>query len=169
MSIQTTIHDVVFRGHGGVDIPPVVATKVPPGVEFWLLAPPGAGILNHLATMLETGERIEGLYIHNEHGRSHQDHTPQIYPHGAELPDLILEHTYDIVMTRSIVPHIVTVNQQEHLQNLWHRIDPHRTEALKKARLLRVFWGACSDLTNQTKGWLVGASNHPEARYTRGR
>lgn len=160
MVIQTTIHDVVFSGHGGIYAPPIQATRVPPGVEFWMLAPPGAFVMNHVGWMLEQGQRIEGLFLRGGLRGHIRTIEPTIYPHGAELPDFVLMRGDFIQKDKKTVPHIISVVEETHLQDLWKYIDPFRTVSLKTGKILRVFWGACSDIDDQNVINDVGALNH---------
>ncbi len=167
MVIQTTIHDVVFSGHGGVNAPPIKKTTVPAGVEFWLLAPPGTFLLNHVGWSLETGEKISGLYMRRGGRVSYQLIEPMIYPHGSQLPDLMLSYGNFVPKRRVIVPHVLTTSDDMHLQDMWGRLDPFRTECLKTGRKLRVFWSACSNIDQQSEDFEVGAIDHPIFRtYT---
>ena len=165
MSIQTTIHDVVFSGHGGIYIPPSKTCRVPPGVEFWMLGPPGAMLQNYVGQMLETGEKIEGLFLKKPSRWSYTRTEPNIYAHGAELPDLMLKFGNFVPRDKKTVPHILTVSETVHLADIWERIDPFRTVSLKAGRTLRVFWGACAELDHQTDIYQIGATNHPLSQY----
>ena len=79
MLIQTTRDDVVFSGHGSTLPAAGKVTRVPAGVEFYLLAPPGAAITNRLGQALERGERITELFIRSGVTKQFSPHRHVVY------------------------------------------------------------------------------------------
>lgn len=145
MPIQTTALDVVVSGHGSVDLNDNGTTRVPVGAEFILLAPPGATITDHLGGKLEKGEYIDQLYLSNASG-SVIHHEPSRYNQRQVIPNLVLHPPRDLNLG-SGVPHMMGVEAVTPIRDLFPRLEPFRSEALKHGQVLKVYFAACSALT----------------------
>ncbi len=143
MLIQTTKDDVVFSGHGSTLPPAGKVTRVPSGVEFYLLAPPGAGITDRLGQALERGERITSLYIRSKMTMEFSPHRYAVYTDASgDISNMALHPPRGLDISGTVVPHIIGVERITDLHDLWARarpfIDPRGTT--------RIFWAACSSL-----------------------
>lgn len=143
MLIQTTSDDVVFSGHGSSLPAAGKVTRVPAGVEFYLLAPPGASITNRLGQALERGERITSLFIKSKITNQFSPHRYSVYTSDTgDVPNMVLHPPRGLDMSGQIVPHVIGVEKSTDLHDLWTRakpfIDPRGTT--------RIFWAACSSM-----------------------
>jgi hypothetical protein len=143
MLIQTVRDDVVFSGHGSTLPAAGKVTRVPAGVEFYLLAPPGAGITNRLGQALERGERITELYIRSSVTKQFSPHRHAVYTSATgDVPNMALQPPRGLDISGNIVPHVIGVERNTDLHDLWARarpfIDPRGTT--------RVFWAECSSI-----------------------
>ncbi|MCE2517094.1 MAG: hypothetical protein J4F41_04515 [Alphaproteobacteria bacterium] len=145
MPIQTTPLDVVVSGHGSVDLNDNGTTKTPVGVEFILLAPPGAVITDHLGGKLEKGEYIDQLYLNNSSGHI-LPHEPARYTQRQVIPNLVLHPPRDLQLG-SGVPHMIGVEVETPIRDIFPRLEPFRSESLKHGQVLKVYFAACSALT----------------------
>ena len=143
MLIQTTSDDIVFSGHGSSLPAAGKVTRVPAGVEFYLLAPPGAGITNRLGQALERGERITTLYIQSKVTREFSPHRYAVYTsETGDIPNMVLHPPRGLEISGEIVPHLIGVERETDLHDLWARAKPF----IKPRAITRVFWAACSSL-----------------------
>ena len=142
--LQTTRDDVIFSGHGCTLPEKGQVTRVPLGVEFYMMGPPGVTLTDHLGQMLEGGLYITTLFITSPKtgGRSPLQPVVRRYQDGA-IPNLALDAPRDIdVGGQGVVPHIIGVEAFTSLQDLWPRLKPF----IKPNHTIRVFWGSCTSL-----------------------
>ena len=143
--IQTTEQDVVFSGHGAVLPAEGIVTRVPSGVEFYTFGPPGTTITDHLGQMLEGGLPIRNLFIISPKTNQRSPLQPSVYTDkSGSIPNLLLESPRKLdIGGKGVVPHIIGVEKVTSLHDLWQRLKPF----IKSGKTLRVFWGACSYIT----------------------
>lgn len=143
---QTTSEDVIFSGHGGTLPNKGHVTRVPYDVEFILFGPPGTSLSDELGQKLEGGIYISTLFIISPNTHERTPITPTIYTSkSGAIPNLILSDPRKLqVGGQGVVPHIVGVEGEAHLHDLWERLRPF----IKKGKTLRVIWGACSTMGN---------------------
>ena len=111
MLIQTVRDDVVFSGHGSTLPAAGKVTRVPAGVEFYLLAPPGAGITNRLGQALERGERITELYIRSSVTKQFSPHRHAVYTSATgDIPNMALHPPRGLDISSNMVPHVIGVD-----------------------------------------------------------
>ena len=140
MLIQNTKDDVVFSGHGSTLTPAGKVTRVPSGVEFYLLAPPGAGITDRLGQALERGERITSLYIRSKMTMEFSPHRYAVYTDASgDIPNMALHPPRGLDISGTVVPHIIGVEGITDLHDLWARATLYRPQRHDADFLGRVF------------------------------
>ncbi|MGC6536102.1 MAG: putative adhesin [Candidatus Puniceispirillaceae bacterium] len=141
---QTTSDDVVLSGHGATLPQNARTTKVPNGVEFITFGPPGSSITDQLGQMLEGGIYISNLFVTSPETNERSPLTPSAFTAASgDIPNLLLSGPRDIeIAGMGAVPHIIGVEADTHLGNLWQRVKPF----IKPNRTVRVIWAACSSL-----------------------
>lgn len=145
MPIQTTKDDVVFSGHGISRLANKRVTRVPEGVEFHLIAPPGASISDPLGHALEIGEYIKTLYLQSHITEEYSPHEYSTYTSkSGDVPNLVLFPPRDLDIFGNIVPHLIGVEEPTNLHDLWARIH----KFIVRNQTIRVFWAACSALNS---------------------
>lgn len=160
MFLQLTSNDIILSGHGCTMPTKGQVTRVPYGIDFYLLAPPGCSISDKFGHALETGAAINGQKIVSPGQRSEAEYEPVIYTASSgDVPNLLLCAPRDedaagnvsnvLDISGKIVPHLIGVERDTHLGDLWSRIKP----LLKPGTRMRVFWGACAS----TRGYRPGA------------
>ena len=148
MLIQTNGDDVVFSGHGSTMPPAGKVTRVPSGVEFYLLGPPGASITNRLGNALEAGDRITELFIRSGMTDEFSPHRYKVYTSkSGDVPNMVLHPPRGLDLSGKIVPHIIGVEKNTDLHDLWARAKPF----INPRATTRIFWAACSNLRGGDK------------------
>lgn len=141
--IQTTGDDVIFSGHGAYRYDG--ETTVPAGVEFWLLAPPGASIADSTGQALEDMKKISMLGIKKTGDDILINNTPIVYSAGSLVPNYVLQAPRGIVIKPG-GPHILGVESDTKLSDLWIRVQPF----IKSGKTIRCYWAACTAITGAT-------------------
>jgi hypothetical protein len=147
--IQTTGEDVILSGHGA--LVGGGATVVPAGVEFWVLAPPGASIADETGQALENTLKLTQLGIKNPHSEILVNNTPNFYKTGAEVPDYTLYPPRGIVIDPN-GPHVIGVEKETLLSELWERVQPF----IKPGKTIRVYWAACTAMAGAKNPVVIG-------------
>ena len=135
--IQTASADVVLAGHGSYEHKG--ETKVPAGVELWIMGPPGSALAVPTGAALWHGEKITKLAILSKKTKELSPHQPVIYKAGQKAPNYTL-HSPIGVDIRPGGPHVLGVEGHQTLDALWPRLKPF----LKTGKTVRVFWAACT-------------------------
>lgn len=141
---QTTSDDVIFSGHG-VTLPAAGRiTRVPEGVDFYMFGPPGVSMTDKLGQMLEGGIYISNLFITSPKTRERTALKPTVLTSDSgSIPNLGLIAPRNLkIAGMGVVPHIIGVEANTHLHDLWQRLKPF----LQPNRKIRVIWGACSSI-----------------------
>lgn len=141
---QTTTDDLILSGHGATLPDEHRETRLPVGVEFVMFGPPGTSITDNLGQMLEGGTYISNMFYISPKTGDRSPITPTILTSASgPIPNLSLSAPRDIeVGGMGVVPHIIGVEADTHLDDLWQRVKPF----IKENKTLRVIWGACSSL-----------------------
>ena len=141
---QTTADDVILSGHGATLPQDQRMTTVPDGVEFIMFGPPDSSITDQLGQMLEGGVYISDLFVTSPKTGDRSPLTPTVLTAASgNIPNLLLSGPRDIeVAGMGAVPHIIGVEADTHLDDLWRRVRPF----IKQNKILRVIWAACSSL-----------------------
>ena len=137
--IQTTKDDVVLSGHGSSLPEAGRVTRVPEGVEFYMMGPPGTTITDDLGQKLEGGIYISSLYISSPITKTKSSIKPTIVTSASgSIPNLALSAPRKLkIGGKGVVPHIIGVEEKTHLHDLWARVRPF----IKPGKTLRVYWG----------------------------
>jgi hypothetical protein len=135
--LQTTGNDVIFSGHGRLST--TGTTTVPPQMELWVLAPPGATIADETGQDLENMMRITQLGIKNPGSDVLINDTPIVYTAGMQPPNYVLSAPRGIHITPG-GPHVIGVEEDTRLSDLWVRAQPF----MRPGKVLRCFWAACT-------------------------
>lgn len=143
-AIITKEGDVIVSGHGSYS--GVGETTVPPGVELWVMGPPGSCITDALGGALEKGVKIKKLAIKSKKTGEFIAVEPIVYKAGSKAPDYEL-HSPRGLHLQPGKPHVIGTEGAVRLSALWARIVP----LANKSGTTRVFWAACAAMT--------GASN----------
>jgi hypothetical protein len=141
--IQTSATDVVCSGHGAFTFKG--ETTVPAGVEFCVLAPPGASLADSAGQAIESGARITKVGLKNQGSDVLINNTPIIKTAGQQVPNYILQAP-DGIIIKPGVAHLIVVGQDTTLEILWPRI----LAFAKPGVTLRCFWAACTVLDGAT-------------------
>jgi hypothetical protein len=136
-ALQTTSTDVILSGHGYLAT--TETTVVPPGIEFWVLAPPGASIADATGQALEDMSLISKLGIKNPGSDVLVNNIPVVYREGSKAPNYILQAPNGIVIKPG-GPHIIGVTSDTALIELWQRV----AVFVKPGQVIRCFWAACT-------------------------
>lgn len=141
---QTTSDDVIFSGHGETLLTAGHVTRVPEGVEFYMFGPPGVSITDKLGQKLEGRIRISKLFITSPKTGKKTALTPTVLTSDSgSIPNLGLLAPRNInIAGMGVVPHIIGVEANTHLHDLWPRVKPF----LQPNRKIRVIWAACSTI-----------------------
>ena len=176
MGFQANGDDVVISCHGAVIawLPNFPRLKVPPFVQVWVLAPPGAIVDVETVKMLERGEFVEALEI-----------IPSIDECAGSLPLQAVLHEPTIYNADQILPPVLVTCQDRHVQgvlggpnivlpfnddnlvNIWKiMVNPFCKQAQQRQKTLRVFLTACMGYEDSLGGGLntskrVQATNQP--------
>jgi hypothetical protein len=137
LPITTTPSDVMLSGHGAFLFNG--NTTVPSGMEFWVMAPPGASISDSLGQALESMAKITKLGIYSQQTNELSPISPVIYKSGQTVPNYILQSPNGITLKPG-GPHLIGVSSSTMLSELWARVAPFSI----KNKTIRVFWAACS-------------------------
>lgn len=149
---QTTRNDVVFSGHGSNLPRDAKLTRVPPEVEFITFGPPGSVMTENLGQLQKGGQAITKIFIISPvtNEKTYIQATSYKFESG-DIPNLALWPPRDLeIAGKGAVPHIIVVEAETHLADLWPRLRPFR----KRGQTLRVIWSACAAL-DQNSNQLV--------------
>lgn len=149
--IQANKNDVVFSGHGAIDLGQGF-TKVPEGVKLVVLAPPAASVSNELCQAVEYGSAINGLEIVSPETKEKSPTEPFIYEAGKECPNYLL-FPINPGWLKPGIPHLITVNQKTALSDLWEKVTPY----IKSDETITVYWCTCTALGGATNPVVIGA------------
>ena len=145
-AIKAVAADVVLSGHGGLPADKLAAsTIVPPGIEFWVLCPPGGSIADETGQALENGKTLSMLGILNPGSDTLSNCTATVYKEGASAPDYVLSPPRGISIQPG-VPHLLGVEADTPLSQLWLRVSAF----VKKGQTIRCFWAACTAIDGAT-------------------
>ncbi|MBD2499262.1 putative adhesin [Anabaena azotica] len=141
--IKATKDDFVCSGHGAMPQKNIgKEIRVPDGVRLVVLAPPAASVSNDLCQGVESGNAIPGLKILSPTTGDYSPTQPVTYEAGSSCPNYSL-YPIDGSWLKPGLPHLITVENETSLQDLWSRITPFT----KPGKIINVYWAACTALS----------------------